>query len=274
MRLACIVKGAVREGRAMTTNLLSPRVGIDFAFEAHVPTPSELAAAGVTFVCRYLSQDAAKDLTAAEYAEYRSIPVDVVLVWETTADRMLGGNPAGIEDAHAADALRTSIGVPGIPPIYFACDFDATPGDQVAINDYLGAAASVIGLPRVGIYGGFWPVSRAFAAGKTTFGWQTFAWSGGQWEPRAQLRQVQNGVTVAGITVDIDHAVADNFGQVNFKPTLPPVSTSGTQRPWRHCDKCQGLYWGPGVASSKCPAGGTHQTISTEYAYILDWQLP
>lgn len=258
----------------MTTNLLSPRVGIDFAFEAHVPTPAELAAAGVTFVCRYLSQDPAKDLTAAEYAEYRMIAVDVVVVWETTANRMLDGASAGSEDARLADALRTSIGIPGEPPIYFACDFDATPADQTQIHAYLQGAASVLGKPRVGMYGGFWPISRAFDAGDITYGWQTFAWSGGQWDARAQLRQVQNGVTVAGITVDIDHAIADNFGQVTFKPPPPIIATSGEQAGWRHCDKCQGAYWGAGVASSVCPAGGTHAQRPGEYNYVFAWKLP
>lgn len=258
----------------MTASLLSPRVGIDFAFEAHVPTPAELAAAGVTFVCRYLSQDSAKDLTVAEYAEYRSIPIDVVVVWETAADRMLAGHSAGATDAADAVALAAQIGIPGEPPIYFACDFDASPSDQTPIDAYLDGVATEIALSRIGMYGGFWPLSRAFDAHKITFGWQTFAWSGGNWDARAQLRQVQNGVTVAGITVDIDHAIADNFGQVTFKSPPTVIPTSGTQEGWRHCDKCQCPYWGPGVAASVCPAGGTHAQRPGEYNYVFAWKLP
>ena len=254
-------------------SVLNPRIGIDFSFGA-IPTPAELLAANVTFVCRYLSEDASKDLSANEYSGYRTNGIDVVLIWETTANRMLDGAAAGSDDARLADALRTQIGIPGLPPVYFACDFDATPADQAQIHAYLNGAASVIGLPRVGIYGGFWPVSRAFAAGDVTFGWQTFAWSGGNWEPRAQLRQVQNGISVAGIDADIDHAVADNFGQATFKPTPPPVATSGTQSGWRHCDKCQGPYWGAEVARSVCPAGGTHFTKPGEYDYVFAWKLP
>lgn len=258
----------------MTLSVLNPRIGIDFAFANPKPTPAALMAANVTFVCRYLSNDPAKNLTAAEYAAYQSNPLDVVLVWETTANRMLGGTVAGAEDAREAESLAISIGIPGAPPLYFACDFDATPGDQIAINAYLEAAASIITKNRVGMYGGFWPLSRAFDAGLITYGWQTFAWSGGNWDSRAQLRQVQNGVTIAGVDADIDHAVADNFGQVGFSIPKPPVPVTGTQTGWRHCDKCQSLYWGPGQSASKCAAGGTHFTLTSEHVYTLTWQNP
>jgi hypothetical protein len=258
----------------VSASLFTPRVGIDFSFASPLPTPAELKAAGVTFVCRYLSQDPAKDLTASEYSGYRTNGIDVVVVWETAADRMLAGHSAGASDAAEARALVTQIGIPGAPPIYFACDFDATPGDQTPINAYLNGVAAEIALERIGMYGGFWPLSRAFDARLITFGWQTFAWSGGNWDSRAQLRQVQNGVTVAGVDADIDHALADNFGQVTFKPPVVTISISGTQEGWRHCDKCQGSYWGPGIAASVCPAGGTHATKPGEYNYVFAWKLP
>jgi hypothetical protein len=34
--------------------------------------------------------------------------------------------------------------------------------------------------------------------------------------------------------------------------------TWGTQRNWRWCSKCQGLWFGPNQATSNCPQGGTH----------------
>ena len=58
-----------------------------------------------------------------------------------------------------------------------------------------------------------YPVQRLFNAGKITWGWQTYAWSGGQWDSRAQLRQVQNGMTVDGAACDRDEAWASDFGQ-------------------------------------------------------------
>src|SRR5215510_10690294 len=30
------------------------------------------------------------------------------------------------------------------------------------------------------------------------------------------------------------------------------------QSEWRWCNKCQGLFYGPAVATSRCPAGGAH----------------
>ncbi|MEY9907101.1 hypothetical protein ABIA35_003326 [Catenulispora sp. MAP12-49] len=98
-------------------------------------------------------------------------------------------------------------------PIYFAVDFDAAPGQQTAINAYFDGAASVLGYGRTGAYGGYYPVQRLFDAGKITWGWQTYAWSGGQWESRTQLRQVQNGITVDGADCDQDQAWAADYGQ-------------------------------------------------------------
>ncbi len=37
-------------------------------------------------------------------------------------------------------------------------------------------------------------IKRLFDGGKITWGWQTYAWSGGNWDSRAQVRQVQNDI--------------------------------------------------------------------------------
>jgi hypothetical protein len=44
-----------------------------------------------------------------------------------------------------------------------------------------------------------------------------------------------------------------NYGVLH---TAPPSPTRQTE--WRWCHKCQGLFFGPMVNSSGCPAGGTH----------------
>jgi len=174
----------------------------------------------------------------AEKASLLSAGLSIVLVKEEGSSHMLGGKSAGVADAQHADAVAKALGMPGIP-IYFACDFDATPGNQTAINNYLDGAASVIGRERVGIYGGFYPVKRALDAGKAKFAWQTYAWSGGQWDQRAHIRQTLNGAKVDGASVDIDTSEKDDFGQWprpgGAKPpaksdagksTKPPASTS------------------------------------------------
>jgi predicted Zn-dependent protease len=37
----------------------------------------------------------------------------------------------------------------------------------------------------------------------------------------------------------------------------------GTQRNWRRCSKCQGLWFGPNAAQSTCPEGGPHSSAGS-----------
>lgn len=204
-------------------------LGIDYAFFPHPPVDA-MKAAGVGFVCRYISSNQANDgngknLLPGEARAILSAGLKLVVVVEEGATRMLGGHDAGLADARHADAVVKAIGMPGVP-VYFAADWDAAPGQQAQINAYLDGAASVI--PRVGIYGGYWPLSRALNAGKASFGWQTIAWSGGFWDSRAVLRQGL-GIRVGGIGVDVDHtahyATDHDFGQwprPGSAPVPPP----------------------------------------------------
>jgi hypothetical protein len=196
------------------TNALSAASGIDYAW-SHPPV-SSVRAAGYTFAARYLSYDTTgKNLSAAEARALWADGVDVVVVWEQTADASLDGYAQGVSDASAANGQANADGIPAGRPIYFAVDFDATPGDQAAINSYFDGVASVIGRARTGVYGGYYVVSRSFDAGKVAWGWQTYAWSGGLWDSRAQLRQVQNAISVGGVAdcCDRDQGAATDFGQ-------------------------------------------------------------
>lgn len=201
------------------------QLGIDIAFNPHPPV-SALVPAGVHFVARYMSPLAVNDtngknLMPAEARALLSAGLAVVLVEESAADRMLGGHAAGVADAQHGDAVSKALGMGGIP-VYFACDFDATPAQQVPVNDYLDGAASVIGVKRVGIYSGYYPGKRALDAGKATWLWQTTAWSGGQWDSRAHIRQ-QGEITVGNVRVDVDEAMASDYGQWPRPASPPPV---------------------------------------------------
>jgi peptidoglycan hydrolase-like protein with peptidoglycan-binding domain len=237
--------------------------GIDYAWANPKPSPSCLKSNGVGFIMRYFSNDSSKDLTQSELQNANANGIAVGVVWETTANRMLGGKSAGVSDAQAADSRAKSLGMGGIP-LYFACDWDASESEQSAINAYLDGVISVIGKSRTGIYGGYWPVKRAFDAGKVTYGWQTYAWSGGNWDSRAQLRQVQNGVTVCGTSSDWDESHASDFGQwprsgtTPPKPTPPPSGNAppfpypstdylGKPSPDPHCHS--GYYGGPDTSN-------------------------
>ena len=191
--------------------------GLDYS-TSH-PSISAIKAEGASFVARYTSayppsDKDGKNLLAAEKDALLAAGISIVIVAEETADRMLGGGPAGSADAVHADAVVKALGMPGLP-VYFAADWDVTEAQQAPINTYLDGAASVIGRGRVGIYSGYYPLKRAFDAGKVTYGFQTYAWSGTPtlWDGRAQLRQVQNGVTIGGADCDRDVAMAADYGQ-------------------------------------------------------------
>jgi hypothetical protein len=151
--------------------------GVDFSYDR--PGGAALAAAGKRFVVRYIT-GAGKALTAAEIADYHAHGLSIALVFESTRGRVLGGRPAGIADATQAVAACTALHIPSSTRIYFAVDFDAQPDQQPAIDAYLGGAASVLGLARVGVYGGIHVIERCRRKPAASGFWQTYAWSGGR----------------------------------------------------------------------------------------------
>lgn len=188
------------------------RTGVDFSWAR--PSPDGLRAAGYSFAVRYLSYNTTgKNLSASEASALIAAGVDVVANWEDAAMDALDGRARGASDAEEAVRQATAAGMPDGRPIYFAVDFDAAPDQQPAIDDYFDGVASVIGRARTGGYGGFGPIQRLLDGGKIAWAWQTYAWSAGLWDPRAQLRQIRNSVTIAGGECDIDQAHADDFGQ-------------------------------------------------------------
>lgn len=203
--------------------------GVDYAWGR--PGPVALKAAGVRFACRYLSHDTTgKNLTRSEAEILSASGISLVVVWETTAQRPLAGRAAGAQDAKDAMAQARGCGMPEDRPIYFAADWDASEAQQGLINAYLDGAASVLGRDRVGLYGGYWPVKRAFDAGKIAYGWQTYAWSGGRWDSRAQLQQYSNDERINGVGLDFDRAVADDYGQ--WKVGETPMALSADDKKW------------------------------------------
>jgi hypothetical protein len=129
------------------------------------------------------------------------------------------GRGSSTEDLEGSLLIAQGLRRTADPPQVFA--------DVREINDHFDGVASVLGLARTAAYGGFYPIKRLFDAGKIAYGWQTFAWSGGQWDPRAQLRQVRNGVTIAGADCDIDEAQVQDFGQWGFAGAPADDVTTG-----------------------------------------------
>jgi hypothetical protein len=90
-------------------------------------------------------------------------------------------------------------------------------------------------------------------------------------------------LTLAGLahraTTDRPAAVVDGLGMLHVAyhgtdNQVHETRSPANQTDWRWCNKCQGLYFGGGVASSQCPAGGAHaapaQSGSAEYGVALN----
>lgn len=183
------------------------------------PTYAALKAAGAVAVCRYLSWlPNGKCLSRSEADGLRANGIDVVSNWEYYGDwthDYSGGFGNGV--VHAVEAQKQHLACGGPPgrPIYFSTDFSPTAGQLPIVADYYRGVASVIGLARTGAYGGLPTIKYLFDHGVITWGWQTYAWSGSPpvWDGRAQLRQVQNGVTIGGVDCDLDDTMVSDFGQ-------------------------------------------------------------
>jgi hypothetical protein len=213
--------GTESEGVASRDDALNgPDLGVDYAWAR--PNPGTLHSEGFRFVARYVSYDTTgKNLTKGEADELIKAGLDIVTNWEWGAQDVLDGYSKGVEEAKSAEAMAKACGAPGDRPIYFSIDFDAQPSEQGVINSYFDGVASVIGRDRTGAYGGYGPISRLFDDGKIKWGWQTYAWSNGQWDHRAQLRQVENGIGPGG-GEDKDQSMVADFGQWGHGTAPPP----------------------------------------------------
>jgi Domain of unknown function (DUF1906) len=186
--------------------------GIDYSFGSGLSV-AQMRAAGVTFVCRYLDYlPNAKVIDRTEFANITGGGLHVVLNWEGTGKDCVRGEAGGVADATEANRQAVALGASGCPIYFSPADYDVPPGDQAMINAYMKGVASVISHSRTGMYGGYWPLSRAFDAGVITWGWQTYAWSGGNWDSRAHIQQYQNDARLGPASVDYDRSMHPDFG--------------------------------------------------------------
>jgi glycoside hydrolase-like protein len=89
--------------------------GIDYSYGSGLTAP-KMKKEGVTFVARYLATlPNSKCINKAEADNLIKAGIRVVLVWETTADRVLSGHGGGVADAKEADRQASSLGMKGIP---------------------------------------------------------------------------------------------------------------------------------------------------------------
>lgn len=187
--------------------------GLDYAWGR--PSINAIKLGGRTFIVRYLSRDTTgKTLSLTEASQMTNAGIWLACVFEDAAGRTSGGRAAGIADATYASSLALKVGMPPDRPIYFACDTEIiTTAQMTKVMEYIGGVASVIGLARTGLYGQYTVIKRAFDDRLITFGWQTYAWSGGRWDSRAQLQQYENEVMIDKVSCDLVRATALDYGQ-------------------------------------------------------------
>lgn len=191
------------------------------------PNLNSLRNAGIEFAIRYVSPDnTGKNLTAGEANALRATGIDVVTNWEFAPLAPLNGRAQGISDAARGINMANAIGAPNGSAIYFSVDFDAQDSDIHAVAAYIDGATATIGYDRVGVYGGYRVIANMAATNRCKYFWQTYAWSGGRWHGAAQLRQIQNDVTIGGAQVDIDQSMAADIGSWGGVSSAPPQSTT------------------------------------------------
>lgn len=190
--------------------------GIDFAWGC--PSPGSLSAVGASFGASYYSYDTSKNWTLGCVNWYHQNGKSTVGVWETGAGRATSGYSAGQDDAKSAVWQANAVGNHD-RAIYFAVDCDCSGG---SVASYFDGVKSIIGFNRTGAYAGYYPISYLFNTGRIKWGWQTYAWSGGLWDSRAQLEQYSNDHVVGGVGVDYDRAVAKDYGQSPAPGPPPP----------------------------------------------------
>lgn len=150
-------------------------LGLDYAFAR--PTGTQLKAAGVHGVGRYLADDA-RALTAAEYADLKANGIGLWLAYEEqSADlsvSMLNGYQKGVQDANNALRIANSLGLPSNVVVHWAADFDIAPGsDRVAPAEaYVDGWNTVFPAGRRAGYGGLWFLNYLHGRGKVDRLWE------------------------------------------------------------------------------------------------------
>ncbi|MFC5407267.1 DUF1906 domain-containing protein [Cohnella soli] len=192
--------------------------GIDCATPLTASTAGAIAKEGYKFAARYLVPDSYgwKRLTPSEAKTITDAGMQIVSVYETSANRPAGGASSGQQDGAAALKEAQTVKQPTGSAIYFAVDYDAQPQDYDKIEQYLKAAAAQISGYVAGVYASFAVVEEMYKRGACKRFWQTYAWSGGKKSQHANLYQYKNGATVGGVQVDLNDGYG-NEGSWNTK---------------------------------------------------------
>lgn len=164
--------------------------GIDTAARITAAQARKMRENGVSFAGRYIGPESwGKTLTKAETELLLGNGVSILLVYESVAERMRGGAPAGAEDGALVAYHANALGVPAGTCIMFACDYNAPMGDLILCENYIKAAQAALGgVYEAGVYGPEKVVSFLSDRGACFKFWQCVAWSN-QFLPVSNVRQ-------------------------------------------------------------------------------------
>jgi hypothetical protein len=195
--------------------------GFDCASPLTLEFAQKFKADGYEFVARYLPLGMWKSLCREEAEAISKAGLQIVSVFETSANRALGGYQAGLEDgARAAEAART-IGQPEQSAIYFAVDFATTNEQMPMIIDYIRGCSEATPTYKTGVYGSYSVIKAVVNANVCSKFWQTYAWSGGNFTSYSNIFQHQNDIEVNGIGVDLNTSYG-NEGWWNLDMAVQP----------------------------------------------------
>lgn len=190
--------------------------GVDYSFSP--PSPAGLKAAGKKFALVYVGPGTeGKQLDTIERDGLWNNDIAIGLLAEGKESDALAGFPMGVTHAKLVQADLRDLSVPSSIPIYFAIDFNATAAQWPAVVQYFKGAASVLGLARIGLYGGYWHVAWAVRDGIASYFFQTYGWSTVNgtllWHAADHIQQYKNNVALGGGQVDLCRSMKPEFGQ-------------------------------------------------------------
>lgn len=236
--------------------------GVDYSFDR--PAPIILFALGYRWAGRYFGPGSGKLATAAECRAIHAAGLSIVALAEGFARDALKGHAEGVRQAQLADTGYFLAGGPNDRPIFFAVDFDMTVAQRPAVRAFLAGCADVIGLNRVGVYGGLRTVDWAYQNSYAKWYYQTAAWSQGLWAPHIHIQQYSNGHIIGNGLVDLDRAVRADFGQWPKPAAAPGAPGTGpapivTEGPWDFTPDMAGISSDLSLSASK--VGGLSRVI-------------
>ncbi len=144
--------------------------------------------------------------------------LQILSVFQRTADRVKGGAAFGTADGAAALAQARTIGQPSGTAIYYAVDYDAPARDYDTVEAYLRAAAEQMPGYKLGVYGKHAVVEEMAKRIPGIYCWQTYAWSRSRVSDQAAVYQRLNDVTVNGHNIDWN----DQYKEAGLWPAQQP----------------------------------------------------